>query len=374
MSDWCSPIQGAGPASLSDIHKRESGDYLGLSCVICSHNGAGRIEQALRALQKQVFETKISWEVIVIDNASSDDTGSVAERIWSRFQTATPLTVVREEKLGLAFARERGLQEASHSIISYIDDDVSVCENWVEQASKIMTANPQCGALGGLGVGIFDTDPPGWFFRHQAAYVVGPQGDQAGDVTDTERTLWGAGLTVRVSAMLQLLEQGFRHILIGRQGAVLGCGEDTELSLALRLAGWRIFYESNMTYEHILPRERVNWSYLRRWYRGYGAASVGIDPYVLVRDQIDGNLDSLTQKAAWKIAASLFRLVRRPMVLIRALCADCEGDDSITQLEFEVGRLGQLLCSKSEYETNLRAVINAKWRKPTNTVKKFECE
>ena len=75
---------------------------LAASVIICTYNGAARIAMVIEALalQTQASET---WELLVIDNASTDDTGAVTERSLQE-KLAGHGRVVREERPGLSFA------------------------------------------------------------------------------------------------------------------------------------------------------------------------------------------------------------------------------------------------------------------------------
>src|SRR5205807_2205897 len=106
-------------------------------------------------------------------------------------------------------------------------------------------------------------------------YAVGPRQGKPGDVP----LLCGAGLTVRKSALLELEKNGFQTRLVGRQGTALMSNEDSELCLALSLAGWRLWYEPRLRFRHFVPASRLEWSYLRRLVRGTGLSSPGLDPY-----------------------------------------------------------------------------------------------
>ena len=339
-------------------------ENLGVTCAICTHNGALRIGPTLESVLIQKASPDLAWEVLIIDNASTDDLRGVVSSVWDEERSKISLRIVKEGTLGLSHARHKAFQEARFPIISFIDDDVRVNENWVQAASDIMSSDTTCGALGGFGIGVFDEPPPQWFERHQERFVIGPQGQVSGDVTETERTLWGAGLTLRMDAINQLMAEGFVQLLTGRQGNVLLCGEDTELSLALRLAGWRIFYEPSLTYEHSLPRERVNWQFMRRWYRGFGAASLSFDAYIFAREAAQGRSVPWYQKR-WqcKLLGILLRIFKDPVVLLKALSAQCENDDSAVWLEYKLGRLIQLCKIRSQYEKDLATVLNAKWRR-----------
>ena len=85
----------------------------GVSIVVCCYNSAARLPQTLRYLSRQIFQREFPWEVIVVDNASTDGTASVAKLEWARYNTNGSLKVVTENIKGLSAARERGVREST---------------------------------------------------------------------------------------------------------------------------------------------------------------------------------------------------------------------------------------------------------------------
>jgi len=333
-----------------------------VSVIICCHNSAQRLPPTLAHLAAQQVKENVPWEVIVVDNASTDGTSQVALSAWPE-SISVPLKVVSEPRVGLSHARHRGIAEANYEIISFIDDDNWVCPEWVQVASEVMTEHPEIGACGGLNEAVCETNPPDWFKRYQDSYAVGPQGVEAGDITDTRGFLWGAGLVIRKQAWEQLINNGFRSMLVGRQGTALTAGEDSELCFALRLAGWRLWYEPRLQLRHFLPARRLEWRYLRRLHRGFGGSTVGLDPYLFVlQPNYTISMVRLRQSWQWKAAAVLGKLLRRPGKLLLSLHYPLEGDPDVLWIESMIGRLAELLKRRKAYDLSIREVRKAIWR------------
>ena len=99
-------------------------------------------------------------------------------------------------------------------------------------------------------------------------------------VTDDPGYLWGAGMTVRRIAWQHLLGNGFMPPLVDRRGtANYNSGGDAEICFALRLSGWRLWFEPALRLRHFLLKHRLDWRYLRRLLRGFGASTLVLDPY-----------------------------------------------------------------------------------------------
>ena len=335
---------------------------MGVSVVICCHNSAKRLPPTLAHLAAQQDCDGIPWEVIVVDNASQDNTADVAISLWPQNAPA-PLRVVREERLGLTYARMRGFNEARYEIVSFIDDDNWVYPDWIKLGWEIMTQNPDVGACGGQGEAVFETEPPWWFEQFKGSYGVGHQVANNIDSAQEALTLWGTGFK-RKSAWLQLVENGFKPLLVGRQGNRLLSGEDIEISLALRLAGWKLLYDPRLKFKHFLPAYRLNWNYLRRLVRGFGISNVRLDPY---RFALDGEPKTLRQKLErtwqWQVLSGLIQFRRFRKTITKLLLRQpTEGNYYVLQLERHIGRLFELLRLRGLYNRWVKEIQNVPWR------------
>jgi len=117
----------------------------GLSVLICSNNGGKLIGETLRHLAQQEFTQPIDWEVVLVDNASTDDLVQAAQQAWSN---RVPLRIVSEPRLGVAFARLTGIENCSYEAISFLDDDNWAAPHYVENAYLTLKSKPKAGAVG----------------------------------------------------------------------------------------------------------------------------------------------------------------------------------------------------------------------------------
>jgi len=233
----------------------------GVTIVICCHNSAKRLPPTLEHLKKQIVPAGIPWEVIVVDNASTDETSQIALTLWSDYSDA-PLRVVSEPRVGLMNARISGFREANYEFVSFVDDDNWVCEDWVVNVYKIMREHPEIGACGGRSEAVFDIEPPDWYHQYHGSIAVGEQSKEEGDVTASRGWLWGAGLTIRKTAWEEIRNKKTVFLLSGRNGLKLSSGEDNEICYALRILGWRLYYSPQLSLKHFISANRISWEYL----------------------------------------------------------------------------------------------------------------
>jgi glycosyltransferase involved in cell wall biosynthesis len=241
----------------------------GVSVIICCYNSASRLEPTLSALAAQQFRCPIPWEVLLVDNASTDHTADVARVVWADLHATAPLRIVRETRPGQMHAREKGIAEAAYPILLFCDDDNWLCANYVQGMFDVLAGDRVTAACGGRGIAAFEGEKPGWFDDYAEAFATGPQ-----DLTMEEGrllSLYGAGLAIRKEALDELYRSGFRPLVgSGRTGNKLGSADDIELTYALVLKGYRLAYRGDLTFIHYLPTGRLTRKYLTRLFTAFG--------------------------------------------------------------------------------------------------------
>src|SRR5215467_13475864 len=104
-----------------------------ISVIVCTHNRSASLCKTLSSFL-QAIPGRLSWELLVIDNDSTDDTRQVTRD----FIAASKLNVryVFEGKRGLSEARNRGIREAQGEVLTFIDDDVHVSTNYLQEVKN----------------------------------------------------------------------------------------------------------------------------------------------------------------------------------------------------------------------------------------------
>jgi glycosyltransferase involved in cell wall biosynthesis len=141
-----------------------------ISVIICTYNRDELIQDCLRSLVNQTLDSKL-YEVIVIDNNSSDNT----EKVTKQFIKNLPnFRYVKEIKQGLSHARNRGYHESRGEYIAYTDDDARADKKWLEQAYNIIQEK-KAEIFGGSIRPYYCSPRPKWFLDK---YVAGIMGDR----------------------------------------------------------------------------------------------------------------------------------------------------------------------------------------------------
>jgi glycosyltransferase involved in cell wall biosynthesis len=330
----------------------------GLSIVICCHNGASRLPDTLEYLKAQEAPG-IPWEVLLIDNASSDDTASAAQSCWNG--GPAPLRIVSEPRLGTRYARERGFAEAKYSLIGFVDDDNWLAPNWVRVAHQIMSSDRHLGAVSGISTAACDGSLPTWFDQYQSYYAVLTEQEMHRTQIPPLR-LPTAGLCIRKAAWEELVERGFQSLVPGRVGRNLAGGEDTELTIALRFCGWKLEIDPRLRLRHFMPQHRLEWSYLRRLARGNDASTVLLDGYTDHSLSLKPGLRSwMSDWWCYQLLRCIALLVGQPRAVFAALASSRESEDRVIEIERLFGRILGLVHFKGRYGASRRLVRQASW-------------
>jgi glycosyltransferase involved in cell wall biosynthesis len=247
-----------------------------LSVILCCYNSASRIEPTLRALSSQ--QTEYPWEIILVDNNSSDNTSEMARKTWNTFSKTIPLIIVEEKTPGLSVARKKGILEANGELILFCDDDNHLSPDYIQQAIQIMAEDTMIGALCGFNDALIEGHLPDRIKKHLTAYACGHEGMESCYLED-RIVPWGAGLVLRAEFLKRLYHLNFESLLSDRTGKELSSGGDTEICYLLRLCGYRWKYDTRLSLKHAIPSDRLNIEYLKRLYRGFGQSSVIVDFY-----------------------------------------------------------------------------------------------
>jgi glycosyltransferase involved in cell wall biosynthesis len=354
--DQVEELSALSPVLLGTLAARPT--QAGVSVIVCCHNSSLLLPKTLEHLAMQVVRPDVAWEVIVVDNASTDGTGAVARRCWPSGH-AVDLIVVEEPRLGLAHARARGIAQARHEVLAFVDDDNWLERGWVQAAFEVFRDRPDVGACGSTIEPQFETSRPAWFESVANLYATGPSPQIVGDVT-TRHVPCGAGLCLRLSALADAQRKRLKTISIGRTGSSLTAGEDCEIVYCLRLAGWRVWMEPRLRLRHFLPARRLAWAYARQlaYWSAYATAERDALVYACKppRHGVLLLVRRLRESWAWQCLSVAFRLLALPIAAGKALRSIHEGDPEVLRVELLHGRLRGLLAARAWYAARSREV------------------
>jgi glycosyltransferase involved in cell wall biosynthesis len=248
----------------------------GVSIIVVGFNAAARLPATVRSLSELECPRDVSMEFLYIDNRSTDDSVEVVKREWeasgglSRFG---PWRIFHEATPGSTFARRTGVKHAVGDVVLFVDDDNSLHEDYVVRGLSLFEELPELGACGGVGIAVSSVPLPVWFPRFQSLYACGDDG------IGFRTALPTAGLMIRRRALEDLHAVGFEPVLEGRVGANTMAGEDSELTSALCLTGWRIWKDPDLRFDHCLESRRLSEQYCLQLINGLARSNVFVCEY-----------------------------------------------------------------------------------------------
>jgi glycosyltransferase involved in cell wall biosynthesis len=238
-----------------------------VTVAICTWNRAPLLEKTLARLRDLEVPPDVRWEVVVVDNASTDDTARVIEKSAD----GLPLRCVREREQGLSRARNRAIEVASGDLICWTDDDVLVDPAWVARYARASRERPDASFFGGPILPWFESEPPRWVAAGideiGSAFALRDLGPLPIALSQT-RLPFGANFAVRASVQRRFPFDAE----LGRVGGRLLSGEETDAMLRMLAAGLTGAWLPDARVHHFVPADRMRVDYVRRFYRGVGAS------------------------------------------------------------------------------------------------------
>lgn len=237
-----------------------------VSVIICTYNRCDLLSEAVESVLSQKNDG-ISYELIIVDNNSSDGTRAVVESFISRGHPN--LRYLFEGRQGLSNARNAGLEHARAPIIAFTDDDVRVARDWVRVIKRTFDEHPEVDFVSGKVLPRWNAEPPAWLTPdHWSPLALQDHGDQPFYSNTARPTcLVGANLAIR-RALFAVV--GNFNPAFARIGA--SSSDDHEWQLRVWNAGKQGLYAPDLLVTADVQVERVGKEYHRLWHTGHGVS------------------------------------------------------------------------------------------------------
>lgn len=244
-------------------------DPMKITIAICTWNRSRLLRQTLDSLSKLSVPQEVNWEIIVVDNNSTDDTKAIVEN----FASSIPLQYVFEAQQGHSFSRNTAIEHATGDFIIWTDNDVVVETDWLKNYLAAFEAYPEAAFFGGKITPVFENAKPDWL--HQTWDICKPV-FAFRDLGDSDLTLppdqfpYGANFAIRTS-----VQKDFPFdTQTGRNAnSLVGDDEITMLSNVVK-AGQHGIWLGNVGLQHIIPEDRATEHYVANYFLGQGESNV----------------------------------------------------------------------------------------------------
>ncbi len=241
-----------------------------VSVIVCTRDRTEQLAACLPSLLKLDYP---HFEIIVVDNAPK--TSATADLIRERYGHLPQVRYVREDRPGLSWARNCGLQQAQGEIVAYTDDDVLVDPYWLAELAQGFQITENVACVTGLTLSAeLETLAQDWF--EQFGGLSKGRGFKGGIFDNTrhraQNPLYpapalGAGVNMAFKTSILRGLGGFDPAL--GAGTLTAGGEDTLAFYKVIHKGFTLVYEPAVLVRHFHRRDYAG---LRKQLYGYGIA------------------------------------------------------------------------------------------------------
>ena len=243
-----------------------------VTVALCTWNRSELLRATLEKFTHLEPPEGFVWELIVVDNNSTDATPDVLAEFIGRL----PLRALSERTPGKSNAANLAVRESRGEYIIWTDDDVLASPDWVRKYVEAFRRYPDADVFGGRIDPWFEGTPPRWladgFNAVAGVYAAMNLNHPGGTAPETFYPL-GANMAIKRSAHL-------RHAFDPRIGPQPGSsirGEEWMLVRALRRDGSQVVWVPDARVQHFIPRARQTKAYLRDWFHGNGELLAKMD-------------------------------------------------------------------------------------------------
>ena len=236
-----------------------------VSAIICTHNRAGYLEKAVKSLVDQTLPEN-QREIIVVDNASSDETKNVT----NKFSTV----YIYEPLLGLSRARNIGWQKAQGDYIAYLDDDAVADPEWLQKILEAFdSSKPRPGVVGGKVEPVWEALRPSWLSESMLGQLALLDWGPEPVVLNDKQWFVGANMAFPREVLEEI---GGFDASLGRKGCSLLSMEENLARKKIEKLGYHCVYYPKATVKHHVPASRLTqkWFLERAYWNGISSALI----------------------------------------------------------------------------------------------------
>ncbi len=233
--------------------------------LVCTFDRSNDLRELLASAIAQETDGLFTFEILVVDNNSSDDTRHVVEEFVGR--GVGNVRYLFEGRQGKSYALNSGIAAGRASIFTIIDDDQILPPTWLRTVFEAFRAHPEIAFIGGKVLPLWLGDVPAWVNAgDSSALGLADYGDHPFFV-DRRRQVCLLACSFRRPAIESV--NGFRSEL-GVSRTLIGSVEDFDILQRLARSGHRGLYFPTLTLYHKVRPQRLTKRYHRRWHTEHG--------------------------------------------------------------------------------------------------------
>jgi len=250
------------------------------SVVVPTYNNSATLKATIESLLAQ--QTGVSYEIIIVDNNSTDDTALLVGTYAHRVKPEVRYLLERTQ--GSSAARNAGVAAARGEVVAFTDDDCVPRTDWLESLAAVYTTQSSAWSVGGRIVLDLPAECPPWFRLTSPRYDMNrffAALDLGEGLVRLEypQALWTANLSVRKWVFSEI---GLFNTELGVTKSSRLAAEDLELCHRIQQSGGAIYYSGRATVRHRVHESRLTKRYFRLCAHWGGRANA----HTLIRDRL----------------------------------------------------------------------------------------
>ncbi|MBW3491681.1 glycosyltransferase family 2 protein [Bacillus sp. FDAARGOS_1420] len=226
-----------------------------LSVIICTYNRGDVIGDCLESLLQNNVEQEF-FEILIVDNNSKDNTKEIVNEFCKKNSN---IRYVKEEKVGLSHARNKGIIEANGTILAFIDDDVEVSKEYIDSIIKFFDEHPEEVCAGGKIIPVWHFQKPDWFVGDFASIIGETKYGEETCVLKTREYPLGGNMIFKKEIFNEI---GYFNTNLGIQGDTLYLGEEVDICDRVLRLEKKIYYLPQAYVYHKVHENKVDKKYI----------------------------------------------------------------------------------------------------------------
>ena len=241
-----------------------------ISVILCTYNRCESLARALDSVDKSTVAEPLSWEVLIIDNNSRDQTRDIADGFCRKYPGR--FRYIFESRQGKSYALNSGIREAHGDILAFMDDDVTVEPTWLQNLVTPLVNGDYAGS-GGRILPARSFEPPRWLPLHGSKNMgtMLPMFDLGEEPAELRQAPYGTNMAFR-KEMFQKYGD-FRTDLGPRPGSEIR-DEDVEFVERLMMGGERLRYVPSAVVYHAVLEYRLQKKFFLAFWFDLGRTSI----------------------------------------------------------------------------------------------------
>lgn len=324
-----------------------------ISVIICTYNRGEYLRKVLFDLIRQETVSDVSFEVIIVDNNSMDNTKQVCDEFIAKHPEL--FRYVFEERQGKTIALNTGIEASKGNVIAFTDDDVVIDERWLFSIKQAFTEYPDCNAFGGRVFALWPDSLPPWIaregtFRNTGGAIV--EHDFGDIVRDYSQSEMLPPIGANMFFARDLFEKyGSFNERLNLKIKKIPMLEDTEFCNRLLKSKEKMLYIPDSVVYHPVYKDRLTKKYFRIHAYKSGRAHYAMNEHQTNRKYEIINLRK-NSRILFNVPLYLFRdIVTKFLQCVVAMCK--RKPQEIFYLEktiiFNIGIVYEILKEKWEY-------------------------